>query len=111
VVAVVKRAEDLDAVRKGLEQAIRRFQTWPVDADQLARVKRHAKYAFLMELDTPSKVVSAILPFVAVTGGIEALDRMYAEAEQVMPEEIMAAARKYFDPKRRTIAVLKGTQP
>jgi len=48
---------------------------------------------------------------VAVTGGIEALDRMYAEAEQVMPEEIMAAARKYFDPKRRTIAVLKGTQP
>ena len=111
VVAVVKRAEDLDAVRKGLEQAIRRFQTWPVDADQLARVKRHAKYAFLMELDTPSKVVSAILPFVAVTGGIEALDRMYAEAEQVMPEDIMAAARKYFDPKRRTIAVLKGTQP
>ena len=48
--------------------------------------------------------------FIGVTGGIEALDRFYAAADQVTPEDVQRAAQKFLDPKRRTVAVLKGAQ-
>ena len=43
---------------------------------------------------------AGLAPFVGVTGGIEAMDRFYAAADQVTPEDVMQAARKYFDPKQ-----------
>ncbi len=45
-----------------------------------------------------------------MTGGIEALDRLYVTAERVTPEDIQRAAKTFLDPKRRTVAVLKGTE-
>ena len=111
VSTVVKRVEDIDAVQKVLETTIARFQTKPVDATQLARMKRHAKYDFLMQLDAPMKTAQATVPFISATGGIEAIDDLFTEAEKVTPEDVQAAASKYFVPQRRTVIVLKGAQP
>lgn len=108
VAAIVKRVEDLDAVQHELDKTIERFQTEKVDPDKLARVKRHEKYEFFMELDSPAKVAAALVPFISATGGIAAIDRLYAEADRVTPDDVQRAARKYFDRKRRTVAVLKG---
>jgi zinc protease len=110
VTAIVKDVKDLDAVREALEQAIARFQTQPISADDLARVQRHEKYSFLMQLDSPAKVAGTLVPFVAATGGIEAVDRLYTALDRVTPDDVLHAARKYFDPKRRTVIVLKGAE-
>ena len=61
-----------------------------------------------MDLDTPEKVAEALGRFVAVTGGIEAVDQLFAASEKVTPQDIMHAAGKYFVPERRTVVVLKG---
>ena len=40
-----------------------------------------------------------LVPFIGVTGGIEAVDRLYATAEQVTPEDIQRAARSIPRPQ------------
>ncbi len=110
VTAVIKRTEDIEPVRGEIERTIREFQTTPVDAEKLARVKRHEKYSLLMTMDSPANVAGHLVPFIGVTGGIEALDHLYATAERVTPEDIQRAAKTFLDPKRRTVAVLKGTE-
>ena len=61
-----------------------------------------------MNLDTPDRVAGRLAYFVAITGGIEAVDAYYATLAKVTPEDIMNAAKKYFVPERRTVVVLKG---
>lgn len=63
---------------------------------------------FLMNLDTPEKVAQRLAYIIAITGGIEAVDALYAEADKVTPDDIMRAAQKYFIPERRTVVTLKG---
>ncbi len=108
VTAIVKQAEDLPAVQKALEETIGRFQTKPVDAAQLAKVKRHDKYGFLMQLDSPAHTAEAVVPFISAAGSLDAVDRLYQASEQVTLEDIQRAARKYFTKQRRTVVVLKG---
>ena len=111
VTAVVKRPEDLPAVQKLLEETIRRFQADLVAPRQLAKVKQHEKYGFLMRLDSPLRMAEAVAPFISAAGSLEAVDRLYRASDQVTPEDVRRAARKYFTPKRRTIIVLKGNRP
>jgi zinc protease len=108
VTAVVKQQGDLPAVQKALEETIERFQTKPVDAEQLAKVTRHEKYGFLMRLDSPLHTAEAVAPFISAAGSLDAVDRLFEASEQVTTEDIQRAARKYLVPQRRTVIVLKG---
>jgi len=108
ITATVKRAEDIPLVQEAIEQTLVNFQREPVDASTLERVKRHNKYAFLMNLDTPNKVAGGLARMVAISGGIEVLDRLYAAMDEVTVDDIQSAARTYYRPDRRTVVVLKG---
>ena len=110
VTAVIKREADIDAVHREIDRTIEQFQTRPVDPGQVPRVKRPRKIRPADGDGLARRRGRALAPFVGVTGGIEALDRLYAEADQVTPEDVMQAARKYFNSNHRTVVVLKGTQ-
>jgi len=108
IVAMVKKAEDIAYVRDEVFRTLEEFKTKPVDAGRLDAVKRHNKYAFLMDLDSPGSVAGELARFVALFGGIEVVERLYAAIDRVTPADVARAAKKYFDPKRRTVVVLKG---
>jgi zinc protease len=108
VIAMVKNPDEIDSVQKDILQTIDEFQKKLVSQKELDDVRRHNKYAFLDELDSPDKVAEALVRYVAMTGGIEAVDQLYAEYDRVTPEDIRSAAQKYYQPQRCTIAVLKG---
>ena len=108
IVSRIKKDEDITLIQEEILKTIAAFQTTPVDASRLAGVKKRRRYEFLMNLDTPDRVAGRLAHFVAITGGIEALDAYYTALANVTPEDIMKAAKKYFTPERRTIVVLKG---
>ena len=110
IAAMVKNAGDVDAVRDEIDRTLEEFKTRPVALAKLEELKRRNRYAFVMELDTPEKVAEALSRYVAVTGGIEAVDRLFAASDRVTPADIMHAAGKYFVPERRTTIVLKGEE-
>ena len=76
---------------------------------QLAKVKRHEKYGFLMQLDSPLHTAEAVVPFISAAGSLDAVDRLYKASEQVTPEDIQRPPAS-ISSQRRTVVVLKGEQ-
>jgi len=110
IVAMVKKAEDLDCVRDEVYRTLEEFKAKPVAAERLREVKQRNKYAFLMELDSAGGVAAALARRVAITGGSEAVDELYAAFDRLTPSDVQEATRKYFDARRRTVMVLRGAE-
>jgi zinc protease len=110
VYSQVKKAEDIPYVRDAVYATLESFKTTPIDAVRLDGLKKRNKYSFLMGLDTPDNVAGGLARFVAITGDIDVVDRLYKTADTITPEDIMHAAKKYFVPERRSVVVLKGAK-
>jgi zinc protease len=110
ITAMVKKGDDIGGVRDEVYRTLGEFKARPADAARLEEVKRHNKYAFLMELDSSGGVAGALARLIALTGGIEAVEQLYAALDRVTPAAVESAARKYFDARRRTVVVLRGTE-
>ena len=109
IVAMVKKAEDIDYVRDEIYRTLEEFKTKPVDAQKLDDVKRHNKYAFLMDSTRPTSVAER-------AGPVRRPDRRHRGGRPALRRDgpghaartCMRAAKKYFVPERRTVVVLKG---
>ncbi len=110
IVAMVRKAEDLGYVRDEVYRTLDAFKSKAADTTRLDAVKRHNKYAFLMGLDSPGGAAGALARFVALTGGIEAAERLYAALDRVTASDVQAAAGKYFDANRRTVMVVRSAE-
>ena len=110
IVARVKKEADLNAVRDAVYATLLQYQTILVDVRRLGDLKRRQRYQFLMSLDTPDRVAGGLARFVAITGGMEIVEKLYAAIDSVTPEDIRTAATRYFVPERRTVVVLKGSR-
>jgi len=108
IYTIVKSPKDIEYVKSEVISALEKLKSSPPDERHLIDVINHMKYSFLMRLDTPSHVAASIARFIAVTGGIECVDKLYESLEKVRPEDICKAARLYFKPQRRTIVTLRG---
>ncbi|MFI5371947.1 MAG: M16 family metallopeptidase [Candidatus Eisenbacteria bacterium] len=108
VYAMVGKEENLDVAKQALAAAVKRYQDAPPDAKRLEDLKKRRRYQMLMGLDTPDHVAGSLAQTVALTGGIEAVDRLYETIDQVTPADIQTLARKYLQDGHRTVAILKG---
>lgn len=110
IYSMVKKVDDVPYVRDEVYKTLEQYKSTPVDAKRLNDLKKRQKYSFLMGLDTPDHLAGGVARFVAITGGLEVIDRLYAKFESITPQDVMAAAQKYFTPDRRSVVVLKGAQ-
>ena len=110
IYSMVKKPEDIGYVRDEVYKTLEEYKTKPVDVQRLNDLKKRQKYSFLMGLDTPDHLAGGVARFVAMTGGLDVIDRLYSKFETITPQDIMAAAQKYFTPERRSIVVLKGAR-
>ena len=110
VSAQVAGEQNIAAVREALDLAVARIQETPPPARDLDDLKRRMRYGFLMGMDTPDHVAGGLARYIALSGGIESVDALFTAMQQVTPEDVQAAARKYLTRDRRTVAILKGAQ-
>ncbi len=110
VYTMVKEAKDVPYVEQEILATVERFRKEPMPEAKLQAAKKNMKYSFLMNLDTPDKVAGSLARFVALTGGIEAVEKMYATLDQVTAQDLLAAANEYLIPEGRTIIRLKGAK-
>jgi zinc protease len=110
VSAMVAGEQNIAPVREALDQAVARIQEHPPVLKDLDDLKRRSRYGFLMGMDTPDHVAGGLARHIALSGGIESVDALFAAMAQVTPEDIQAVARKYLTRDRRTVAILKGVQ-
>ena len=110
VSAMVAGEPNIVKVREAIDQAVARIQETPPAAKDLEDLKRRSRYGLLMGMDTPDRVAGGLARFIALSGGVEAIDALFAEMDKVTPADIQAVARKYLVNDRRTVAILKGVQ-
>jgi zinc protease len=110
VYAEVKDPEKIDYVLDQVDATVTAFRETPPEATRVADLKAHLRYGFLMALDTPAHVARSLARIIAITGGIEAVDRLYTTFDSLTPQDVVTAAGAYLDPRRRTVAVLEATQ-
>ncbi|MCI0470704.1 MAG: hypothetical protein L0Y73_03500, partial [Candidatus Aminicenantes bacterium] len=108
VMAMIKKAEDVDYVKAEIEKTIQKYRTEVMDKKKLEELKSNLKYSFLMRLSSTARVAGSLARIIAVSGGIESLNTYYQTLETITPEDIKMAAEKYFTDKRKTEILLLG---
>jgi zinc protease len=108
LVARVKHPDRVEEVLAELDRTSGRFADSPPEAGRLRDLKARIRYQFLMNLDTPERVAGGLSRILALTGEIGAVDRLHATIESLEPEDIRRAASELLDPRRRTLALLRG---
>ncbi len=102
----VKDPAKVDYVLEVVEETVEHYRGSPPDPARLEALKSRERYGFLMGLDTPDHVASRLARYLAIGGGLEGVEALYAAYARVMPETVQAAAETYLAPERRTVGVL-----
>jgi zinc protease len=107
VFAMVTDPEKVDYVLQAIDETVAGYRGELVDAARLDAVKSNMRYSFVMNLDSPAAVAGLIAQDTAVAGSIEAVAKLRKTMDAVTAEDVRAAAQKYLDQKRRTVAILR----
>jgi len=110
ITAMIKSETEIDYIRDQIYMTIEHFKTEPVSDTRLNDLKNNLKYRFLMNLDTPNNVAGRLANFIAITGGIETVERLYSEMMTIGVADVQHAARYYYTPEKRTVVILKGVE-
>jgi zinc protease len=108
IMARVKKAEDLDYVRDQILSTIKLFQDQPVDPARLDRVRNRLRYQLALSMDNSDTIAQIVSSFVALRRTPETLNALFAQYQQLTPEDIQQAAKKYLIEKTQTIVTLTG---
>lgn len=106
VMTRVKDPADLRAIEAEIWQTLASMQENIVDRARLDDVASRMKYGFLSSLSTPDEVASNMARIIAHTGGIAAVNSLYATLDRVTPEDVQRAAQMYLAPERCTVGIL-----
>lgn len=106
----VKDPADIDDVIDQLTETASIFKQELVSQEDLDNIRKRQRYQYLLNLDTPGSIASGLALPIAITGGIEAIDQLYATMDMLTPQDIQAAARRYLQNKSRTVLVLEGSE-
>jgi zinc protease len=90
-----------------IDETVAQFRDAPPEPTRLADLQRRLRYGFLMGLQTPEAVAGRIAQFVALSGNLSGLDRLYATYAAITPADVHAAAEQYLRTERRTVGVLR----
>jgi len=107
VVARVKQEKDVAQVEKDIESEIARIAANPPDAKTLEATVSHVRYDFARSLSTADRVAVTAARSVALSGRPDAFNDYFAIFPKLTPQDVSAAARKYFAASNRTVVVLQ----
>jgi zinc protease len=110
IYARVKDPAKVDYVLGVIDETIAKFRAEPPDAARLQDLQKRLRYGFLMGLQTPDAVASRVAQFIALSGDLKGLDRLYATYAAVTPADVQTAAERYLHAERRTVGVLRSKQ-
>ena len=111
ITTMVNDEKDIDNIIAEIDKTIAETKKNPIAEQKLADQRSHNKYGFLLRLDAPDHVAGRLAGFIALSGGIEAIDQLYTTYDKVTTQDLLAVAQKYFVSSNRTIVVLKGGRP
>ena len=102
----IKSDDLVENVQSTIGQYIQKLQDESIDEADLERIKSHMRYQFALSLDSPDAVMDRIGNYLILTGDPKDVNRIYAQYQNVTPEDIQRVAREIFQPNNSTTVTL-----
>ena len=102
----VKKEDDVKYVREQILANVKRFTEELVPQKRLDDTRSRFRYGFAQQMDSSEAIARAIAEYIALRRTPETLNKVFALAEAVTPEDLREVARKYFREQNRTIVTL-----
>ncbi len=106
VIARIKDEADIDYVEGQILETFKRVRNTPIPADELDAVKSHLRYQFSLAMDSTEAIAETLAHYLSLRRTPQTINKRYSLYASVTPDDIQAAARKYFVDSARTISVL-----
>lgn len=106
VFARVKDQKDVDDVREQILATFKRFAGEKIPQDKLDATRSRMRYAFALGMNSSPAIADALAPYIALGRTPETLNRVYAVYDSLSPEDVRAAAARYFTERNRTVVTL-----
>lgn len=104
--SAVKEPGDLNYVRDQILATYKRYSTELVPKAKLAETSSRLRYSFALRMNSSEAIAGALAPYVSLRRTPATIDKLNALYESVTPEDVRAAASRYFVEKNRTIVTL-----
>lgn len=101
--------EKEETARAGLLAEFAKLCHEPVSDEELMRAKRYALGAHAIRQESGAAVLGDILDAWMFGRGLEELASYEASVQAVSADDLLALARRYFDPDRRVEGIVRGT--
>jgi len=96
VYARVKKTEDTAYVRDRIVRAFAETRVVPLQPQRVKDAKDNARYSLLRSLDNTESIAASLARFVHYHRSFETINEVYRTYDAVTPDDILAAARRYF---------------
>ncbi|MFL6211529.1 MAG: M16 family metallopeptidase [Pyrinomonadaceae bacterium] len=105
--ARVKNEADMDYVRQQILATFKKYTEELVSQRDLDNTRSRFRYGFAQGMNSSEAIAGALAPYIALRRTPETINKVFALADTVTPEDIRAAARRYFTDNNRTVVTLK----
>ena len=106
VLARIKDEKEVDYVRSQILATYRRAATETVAQAQLDATRSRLRYSAALTLNSSEAIAGALAPYIALRRSPETLNKLYQLYDSLTPEDLRAAAARYFVDNNRTIVTL-----
>lgn len=106
ITATIKSGKSMADVEKVILAELKRLQTEPVSADELARVVRGMKADRVYGLDRPSSVAVTLGRYAIISGSADNVSKELDLLQALTPADIQAFANHYLTDLQRTTITL-----
>jgi zinc protease len=102
----IKDQKDVDYVRDQILATFERYKKETIPQAKLDATRSRLRYSAALALNSSEAIASGIAPYIALRRTPDTINKLFALYDQITPEEIRAAAQRYFVDNRRTIVTL-----
>ena len=100
VYARLKKMDDALSVRDEILKTFAEARSRPVAAKRLSDAKSNARYALVKSLDNTETIADTLAGFVRYHRSFDTLNNFYRVYDTLTPDDLLAAARRYFTDNR-----------
>ena len=110
VMVALHHPKDIEEVTHRIADALQDAATVPASQQAVARIRSHAKYALMLDLNTPKAVMDVLMRFVTPRGKASDLAAYLRQLDKVTPNDVAQVVHRFLVPAKASYVTLyQGT--
>jgi predicted Zn-dependent peptidase len=106
IFATPRQPHTLAELEQAIDLEIERLKREPISESELEKIKNQIRAEFIRKLDSNSGLAGMLSYYEALLGDYRYIAEYTATIDRITTDDIMQAARTYFNPENRTVATL-----